>query len=181
MPNLFDYKSKSEVKLSGKGFGGMLPLMERRDYRILEVKISAAKAEIEKYKAKMRVPKNELGVAILDDITVHAGGMALVLSEWQNIICETIIQEAGVNILIPQNTKILLLDEGMRGISGTEVAAMARSEGFEGLICSTSSLKTDYHDFKFTGKMNFALGNYGEFITGFVEMMNRIIEKVECG
>lgn len=163
------------VELVSRGFRSAECLLEM-PFRDRHKDMAAFVEELAKSRTlSMVLPKNAARVAIVDDLPECILTIGGVLAAWpEKVEFEAVLQRYGKPILIPAETNIILLDEKMDELSGETVAAELREVGYRGIIGSTSTSFTAYHDFKFEGKRHLTSGQYGSFVGEFIGFMNGI-------
>lgn len=125
----------------------------------------------------MLIPKHVARITIVDDLPECILAIGSALAAWpRNVEFEGVLQRFASPLPIPSETGIVLLDEKMDALTGEEVAKGLKELGFPGIICSTSTSFTAYHDFKFEGKRQILLGEYGPFVEQFIAFMNGIFK-----
>lgn len=133
-------------------------------------------------KETMKKPEKKTKVVIVDDYASCMLGMKIILKAWPNISVLAILQEPREELIIPE-TDILLLDEDMRDLTGTEVAKKLKSQIHCPLIASTTGLdKPAYTDWQFKRKneliMPDNLKNH-KISYQFIEFMNKLLQEIE--
>ena len=108
--------------------------------------------------AHMYIPAQKIKILVVDDIPKEVAGMEVILDAWPNLERSTVIQLSEREMPdVPDNTDILLLDEGMK-ITGTQVAThLQQNSKFSGLVASTTGGdKPNYTRWHFDAKNSVA-------------------------
>jgi len=131
-------------------------------------------------KGLMQVPKGDpIHVVIVDDNEHAVIGMRTMLGNWNNMALTTIIQSGGKMPRIEDGNHIILLDEEMAGLTGSQVADWMVVHGFTGIIASTSFMGGDERPrYKFHFNNKVGVGTSVDAAVDFIKFMNRLIEEI---
>lgn len=90
------------------------------------------------FAAIVQKPSRRLRVAVVDDSPEAVRGMVAFLQEWPGLEVTFVRQTEGLPDVDP-DMDIVLLDENMGDVSGTEVYAALRGAGSKATIASTTT------------------------------------------
>lgn len=149
---------------------------------------SCVKKRLERYDLTrmMHIPKNKVRIVVVDDSFDELEFMAGVLENWLNIECLGIYQKEGMEVAdvvsqIPFAAEVVLLDEGMQGFCGSDVAISLQESGFKGVIASTTGgHKPDYTKWHYGLKGAFGR-NPCLAIEKFILFVNSLLKEIGKG
>lgn len=75
----------------------------------------------------MMKPIRPMTILVVDDQLIATLMMRKIFDLWPDLFAHYVVQKAGVEVMIPQGTDIILLDEHLDGTTGTEIFQSNRS------------------------------------------------------
>lgn len=127
----------------------------------------------------MRVPSRQMAVSIVDDEAGMITGLVKVLEAWPNLKVRAHIHQGELPSDLDAQSDLLLLDEAMSRLTGTQFYKHLRDMGgFKGIAASISGgEKPGFTQWHFGGKA--LVDKHAKFARDFVEFMNRLITAAE--
>lgn len=134
-------------------------------------------------KELMRIPtRDPVNVVIVDDNEYAVVGMRTLLGNWNNVGLMTVIQTRRKKPGVNPYTDIVLLDEDLDGMRGSDLAEELRRGGFSGIIASTSFIGGDERlQYKYHFNNKVGVGTSVDATTSFIKFMNELIAETEHG
>lgn len=127
--------------------------------------------------AHMFVPPRQIRVAVVDDEEAAVWGLKIILRSWLNLDLQVYSPGTQDTLEAEQGPDILLLDEVMSPISGTEFARLFMDQGYRGIIASISGgAKPGYTQLHFPHKL--AVSKSYAAALEFVNFMNSLLGKL---
>ena len=131
--------------------------------------------------ARMKTPKTNLNIVIIDDFEPVIQGLVYLLNIWPKVN-PTLILSFNDDLPMPQNADIVLLDHdlGFKNYDGKKVAFILQHDPlFDGKVISiTSGERQSYGDYHFHKKHRVSSGNL-EACHEFIALINQVIQDLE--
>jgi CheY-like chemotaxis protein len=131
----------------------------------------------------MSVPKEPITIMIVDDMPDQIYGPTILLEIWPNVTLNAIknphhhLDRELVDKILEEKPNILLLDEAMGHIKGTQIAQMLKEKGFQGIFASiTAGRHPNYTDHIFSKKGSVPTNE--KSAKKFIEFVNMLIKKM---
>lgn len=178
--NIFAHALQEELILETE----IIPSEVREHFQKTDEKNFDLNAYLPELLTKMITPKKHSLFIIVDDKPEYVKGLIQILKAWPSIDVRyfPVSKKQDFPIIIKSITSykrpIILLDEAIDEIRGTDIAETLKEKGFEGLIASiTGGSCPSFTDLHFRQKDGVPKNKYSTDM--FVDFVNHLIKKME--
>lgn len=126
----------------------------------------------------IRRPKESVRVTIVDN-SEAAMQMWRILKRWPNLSVILLVQSGGSRPVIDKSCDIVLIDENLIGITGTQVATNLRNGGFRGIIASVTPGRHCPSCFRYHFGEKELIATSVKMAAAFAKWMSALVEEVE--